>query len=76
MKFVPLSFIVLYQVIVSPIFRQMFVTSSCRFSPTCSDYMKEAIGQFGVLAGVWLGLKRISRCHPKGSFGIDPIPAK
>ena len=46
----------------------------CRFTPTCSEYMAEAINKFGVRKGIKLGLKRLKRCHPKGDFGYDPVP--
>lgn len=46
----------------------------CRFQPTCSNYMIEAIKKYGSIKGVWLGIKRILRCHPKGKSGYDPVP--
>lgn len=48
----------------------------CRFYPTCSNYMIEAIENFGVKNGIKMGLKRLKKCHPKGSYGYDPVPHK
>jgi uncharacterized protein len=58
-----------YQLLLSP-----FLGSNCRFYPTCSSYMIEAIELHGVLRGLWLGLRRLSRCHPYHQGGIDPVP--
>jgi uncharacterized protein len=49
---------------------------SCRFTPTCSVYTYQAIAKYGILQGSFLGLKRLSRCHPFNSGGPDPIPNK
>lgn len=46
----------------------------CRFTPTCSEYMRQAIEKYGVLKGVWLGIKRICKCHPFHPGGYDPLP--
>ncbi|MGL1886971.1 MAG: membrane protein insertion efficiency factor YidD [Reichenbachiella sp.] len=61
--------ILFYQYSISPMF-----PSSCRYNPTCSHYMKEAIKKHGVLKGFNLGFKRIGKCHPWGGSGYDPVP--
>ena len=61
----------LYQWFISPL-----LGPSCRYSPSCSHYMIEAIFEWGIFKGTWLGLKRISRCHPWGGHGEDPVPKR
>lgn len=58
-----------YQRFISPL-----LGSSCRFHPTCSQYTLEAVERYGAFKGLWLGAKRISRCHPFNPGGYDPVP--
>ena len=63
-----------YQLLISPALRAMSGTH-CRFEPTCSSYMYQAIDMHGPRRGVWLGLRRLCRCHPwGGGAGYDPVP--
>ncbi len=59
----------LYQRWISPM-----LPSACRFHPTCSMYMLEAVERYGSVRGVWLGLKRLVKCHPLHRGGFDPVP--
>jgi hypothetical protein len=57
-------------------FLSPLLPSACRFHPTCSVYMRQAIFEHGAIRGTLLGLKRISRCHPFHAGGLDPVPHK
>lgn len=73
-RILALPFILLvkiYQLVISP-----FLPNSCRHTPTCSQYTIEAMQEWGPLKGGWLGLKRLSKCHPWGTHGYDPVPRK
>lgn len=61
----------IYQTAVSPIIGGR---AACRFTPTCSEYMRIAINKHGLFYGIFLGIKRILRCRPGGGFGYDPVP--
>lgn len=68
----PFIFLVrFYQVAISP-----FTLATCRYEPTCSSYMIEALQIHGVFYGLFLGTKRILSCHPWGGKGYDPVPEK
>ena len=61
----------LYQKYLSPL-----LGNNCRYTPTCSEYMREAIRIHGALQGTWMGLCRIARCNPFGGSGYDPVPPR
>jgi putative membrane protein insertion efficiency factor len=59
----------LYKYLLSPL-----LPNACRYTPTCSQYAEEAIKKYGIIKGIFLGAKRIARCHPWGGHGYDPLP--
>ena len=69
MKFLALGFIKLYQWGISPL-----LPPSCRYTPTCSEYTKQAIKKYGFLQGSLMGWRRLRKCHPTGGSGHDPVP--
>ncbi len=59
----------IYKKFISPL-----LPPACRFTPTCSEYMMEAISIYGFFKGFWLGIKRLLKCHPFHPGGYDPVP--
>ncbi len=68
-KKILLGLIACYRYAISP-----YLGNHCRFYPSCSAYTQEAIEHYGALTGLWLGLKRLLRCHPFTVGGYDPVP--
>jgi putative membrane protein insertion efficiency factor len=64
-----IAIIKIYQYLISPL-----IGPKCRYTPSCSHYAIEALKKYGPFKGGWFALKRISRCHPLGGHGYDPIP--
>jgi uncharacterized protein len=68
MKWITVHLLKFYKYAISPM-----LPPACRFTPTCSEYTVEAIGKYGFVKGAWLGVKRLSRCHPFSQGGYDPV---
>ena len=64
-----LSFIKIYKLFLSPL-----LGNNCRYHPTCSSYAIEALETHGLIKGLYLSIKRVSKCHPLGGSGIDYVP--
>ena len=68
----PFVFLIkIYQFLISPI-----MGKNCRFNPTCSNYALEALKKHGLFLGMYYSIIRISKCHPWGGSGHDPVPSK
>lgn len=78
MKPTILRFIRFYQRYLSldtGVFRKLFLTEGiCRFTPRCSEYTYQAVERYGIIYGLYLGVRRILRCHPWNKGGLDPVP--
>ncbi|HTQ54748.1 MAG TPA: membrane protein insertion efficiency factor YidD [Bryobacteraceae bacterium] len=68
MQYIVTGALRLYKLCFSPL-----LPSACRFYPTCSEYMREAVEKYGVRRGVWMGAKRLAKCHPFHAGGFDPV---
>jgi uncharacterized protein len=68
MRKVVIAALSFYKRVISP-----FVPAACRYRPTCSEYMLEAVEKYGVRRGVWMGTLRLLRCHPFHQGGFDPV---
>ena len=66
---IALSLLSFYKRFLSPLLPPM-----CRFEPTCSVYTMQAVDKYGALRGIWLGIRRLGRCHPFNPGGWDPVP--
>jgi putative membrane protein insertion efficiency factor len=64
-----IALIRIYQWVLSP-----YIGPKCRYEPTCSHYALDALKKYGLFKGIWLAVKRVSRCHPWGGHGVDPVP--
>lgn len=74
---IALGLIRAYQLSLSPILSVIFGPGAgCRYEPSCSVYAAEAVRAHGALKGSWMALRRISRCHPWGGSGYDPVPPR
>lgn len=68
-EFIVLLPVYIYRYTISPL-----SPPSCRYTPTCSQYAIEAVKKHGIFKGGWLAVKQLSRCHPWGESGYDPVP--
>ena len=60
-----------YRAVISPLYGDV-----CRYYPSCSSYALQAVQQYGVVRGSWMGMRRIARCHPWATGGVDDVPQR
>lgn len=68
MSHIAIGAVLFYRYLISP-----YLSPSCRYQPTCSQYALDALRKYGFIKGSWLAIRRISRCHPWGGQGCDPV---
>ncbi|MGA2589422.1 MAG: membrane protein insertion efficiency factor YidD [Bryobacteraceae bacterium] len=68
MQWIIIAALRVYKVCISPL-----LPSACRFYPTCSEYMSQAVEKHGVFRGIWMGIARLAKCHPFHAGGVDPV---
>jgi len=68
---VAIGLVRMYQKFISPVIGGK---NACRFTPSCSEYTKQAIIKYGAVRGIYMGIRRIMRCRPGGGYGYDPVP--
>lgn len=71
LKYMVIGPVRLYQLMISPL-----LGNHCRYTPSCSQYMVEAVSEWGIFRGLLMGLRRIGSCHPWGDHGHDPVPKR
>lgn len=71
MKYPIIALLKFWRFAISPLYGQV-----CRYHPTCSAYALEAVTEYGALKGVWMTVRRLSRCHPWAAGGYDPVPPR
>ena len=69
MRKLAIGLIVGYQRFISPLLGPV-----CRYEPSCSEYTRQAVEKYGVARGMWMGIRRVARCHPLHKGGYDPVP--
>jgi putative membrane protein insertion efficiency factor len=68
LQWVVIAALRIYKLCISP-----WLPSNCRFYPTCSEYMLQAVQKYGALRGIWMGIQRLAKCHPFHAGGVDPV---